>query len=299
MDRFIRKIIFETLVHITLALGLVSLLYGVTSWYCFYKFRNYRNFVFLNTILVNLLYVIIIHRRNFYSSVVQDFISTKEIQLLMMEIRVTVIFYLLCVKNHWLVINSHLFYSSIVKVFNGHIQRKYLKSNLFGWGVPLLTTIIDSGHYFCDSQYDWIFHIFRRGILVLPLFINTMLYIFIIFSLFRGIDASTPSAINKWRRFYTATLIFLLSDVGIFIYFIVYVLIGMKYTYFILELINPTLLSVFLIAVKSNRKIWFDWYINKIHMPTATQSLHDIKIVHEIFSQISFDSELKAPAVSD
>lgn len=129
-----------TIDSILIALTLATLTYGVTSWCILKKFRNYKNFVLLNAILSNFL-------RNILTPIYLHLSSENDhnksnattASMLYLEYLAE---YFSTAKTHWLLIISHMFYADIVKVFSGNMQRRYLKSSIFGWGVSLITTAI-------------------------------------------------------------------------------------------------------------------------------------------------------------
>ena len=88
--------------YIVLVLTLSTLIYGITSWCILRKFRNYRNFVFLNAILSNFI----------------NDTSNKVIHFYFIWFGVeTYLFYGLIflshcchtARAHWLLVISHLF----------------------------------------------------------------------------------------------------------------------------------------------------------------------------------------------
>ncbi|KAJ8721674.1 hypothetical protein PYW07_002449 [Mythimna separata] len=269
------RYVFRIMPYIVLVLTLAALIYGLTSWFILKKFRNYRNFVFLNAILTFFLLSCL-------------FIIAKEIEFL----RTSGLFYnlphyLITARNHWLLIISHMFYVDIVKVFNQNVQRRYLKSCMFGWGVPLITYLITIPvlHYyflffFKRGRYmHYISWVILFSDQIIPVTVNCFLYIATGISLYRGFSTNTHTGTNIWRRLYIATLIFLLSDVAL----LYQLFINMTYLYpvnivfFLLVYLNPLSLVVFFVAVRSNRKAWYDFYVKWINRRQRGQDI----IMHE------------------
>ncbi|KAJ8721676.1 hypothetical protein PYW07_002451 [Mythimna separata] len=269
------RYLFHIMPYIMLVLMLAALIYGLTSCCILKKFRNYRNFVFLNAILTYfLLYCLDI--------------MLEEIEFL----RTSGLFsnlphYLATAKNHWLLVISHMFYVDIVKVFNQNVRRRYLKSFMFGWGVPLITYLITIPvlHYyfkfvFTRGRYiHYIFWVIMLSDQIIPVTVNCFLYIATGISLCRSFSTNTHTSTDIWRRLYIATLIFLLSDVAL----LYQLFINMTYLYpgnivfFLLLYLNPLSLVVFLVAVRSNRKAWYDFYVKWINRRQRGQDI----IMHE------------------
>ena len=273
----------EDIIHyIVLGLTLSALLYGAASWYVFKKFRNYRNYVFLNSILANfLLYSTIKIMVNY-----EEYIYGPS-NIWAYRIVYNLYLYLLCVKNYWLLVISHMFYVNFVKVFNGNIQRKYLKSSIFAWGVALITTILFILLYFCclpkiktysSSDNDAPPYQIAMLSQILPLIVNFCFYFIIVFSLCRSFNKRAHTAANIRRRLYIATVIFLISDVLLLSDYVVTIifntimatnsparaLVGV-----ILNHLNAVILPIFLFVVKCNRNNWHAFYLNKTGSDTS------------------------------
>ena len=273
-DNFIEFVGLNMIVNMSLALTVVTLIYGVVSWCVLKKFRYYRNFVILNAILANFLLFVMLMCLRF---ITQHCSRANLPYMLFVILTMFLTLYLGSVKLYWLIAISHMFYVDIVKVFYGHIQRRYLKCSLFGWGVPLLTSLIYPFVITAAPNLnasEVIFYSF-----VLPMVLNSLLYIVIVYKLCRGSEASPHTGIGKRRRMYIATLIFILSDGFIFSSHIMWFVKPNSITIFLANmlnfLINPLILTFHLVFAKTNLEIWHEFYVKKIK---ERESKRDIKM---------------------
>lgn len=295
--------------YIMFLLTLATLIYGVTSWWFIKKFRSYRNYVCLNAILANF----------FISSMLKITFYVSEHSSLNLNqgcwfsiITIYLLIYLATVKHHWLIVICHMFYVDIVKVFNEHTRKKYLKSGLFGWCVSLITTLV---HFFVTSGFFINFDVNPSDvgfiIFILTLTVNCLLYFIIVYSLFRSSNTSGHTATNKWRRLAIATLIFILGDILLVSFHIIsfinhvntkphvvrsknlYLMrqvdfnhsqprnvnSEIKMLYFLQILLYnlcPFLLNVYVVVVKSNRELWYEFYVNRFKRQSLKQKDHHI-----------------------
>ncbi|KAJ8707283.1 hypothetical protein PYW08_011417 [Mythimna loreyi] len=236
LDRVLNPIVE----YIFLAVIVSALIYGVISWCILKKFRNYMNYVCLNLLLAQ--FLVVLCRKYALVSVTAVIIGI----------------YVILVRGHWLVVVCHMFYIDIAKVFDGHMpKRRFLKSFLFGWVVPVLSTI---------PILFTLSNIVDSIILLSPLILNIILFIIIVCSLCRKSEASATTATSKCRRLYIATLIFIVGDVSLIAYFLIGFILSESYVrpYIYILMLSPILLSVFLVVVKSNRELWHQYYVNKL-----------------------------------
>lgn len=271
-----------------LTLTLVTFSIGVTSWRIIRKFRLYRNYVYLNAILTNFLQIIV----NILIPYTMGSIKNAWFHRFFFCLNV----YLSSVKSHWLLLICHLFYADFVKVFDVHIQRRYLKSTLFAWGVSFVTTTIFMFvlYYFLYYSSDMtivnrsvsLIVVLTRGSSILALTANCCLYILIVRSVCRNFNTSSHTASNTWRRLYISTLIFVLSDIMMLSEYVASFFRSINFTtaFLLLETLLPNfsafVLSVFFVVVKSNRKIWREFFILKFKQRSSSATLKnkDIKM---------------------
>lgn len=240
---------------------MLAFIYGVTSWYLMKKFRNFRNYVILSAILANLIRLLVVELCMILVS--EDVIIQFPV---VRVVPISLTMYSTLSFNCWLLVLCYYFYIDLVQVFYIDIQKKYLKSGLFAWGLPLISSVI----YFVAALYcyvynsseivsEYMFQALTMTILTIPVIINFVIYILVVHSLYRGCEAAATTCSNKWCRFYIATLIFVLSNVlqltaiaEIFdLKIFIIVVIGELGVY-----LNTIALDVFIIIVKSNRRLW-------------------------------------------
>lgn len=245
--------------NIVLVLTLAAFIYGVISWCILKKFRNFKNYIYLNLLLVNILRLtsisLILHARNVRTIYICVFISS----------------YCTTIYNNWLLVMCYMFYVDIVKVFHIDIKRRYLKSSLFAWGLPFITCLILAyfGLYLSvqPSERKMLLYILVAIIVVtsfLPLLLSLIIYIRLVFSLFRHSDANASRATDTWRRLYIATLMFVLSDVIMltdFIWNILHISFMIRMVIMYLQIIT---ISLYLPVVRCNRELWREYYVHRL-----------------------------------
>lgn len=157
-------------------------------------------------------------------------------------------------------------------MFKSDFARRYLKSSLFAWGVPILVTFVFSvalpiillsvKNYLFQKTFAKILNVFfyiSMSLYFIPLTINAFIYIKVLVTLFKTSGLSKTAV--KTRRLYIATLIFLLSGtvsltVPIFIVLEIPVLTYVDY-------LQIVVLDIYFLLVKSNRLIWKEFYLNQ------------------------------------
>ena len=259
---------YAIIIYTCTAMTTVTLLYGVISWWLIEKFRNYRNFVFLNATFANFLVVVIVMSCSYVLKNISNISGTLMYQQFYV-LNFFLFLYISTVKVYWLIVICHMFYVDIVKVFNGHIKSRHFKSGLFAWGLPFVTSVMYTyiiaavANIKSDSS-EILFFSFA-----LPMILNSLLFITIICALFRRSDGGLETVTSKWRRLYIATLIFLLSDTLMFSTYIFKFFKPSVTTAFqehlVNVIINPLIMYVYFIFVKRNRVLWYEFYVNKIN----------------------------------
>ncbi|KAF9823711.1 hypothetical protein SFRURICE_009468, partial [Spodoptera frugiperda] len=222
-------------------------MYGLTSWCLIKKFRHYKNYVFLNIILsislqlsVYLLPDILKENKFFY------------------EIWWLILLYFILSFHHWLLVLSYIFYVDFVKVFNINISRRFLKSSIFAWGMPALIVFVFTLVSLAMESFGALMTLqIFLSLVIIPSFISFVIYILVLYSLFRSKDTVTHN--NKWRSFYVSTLIFVLSD-----FFVIYCILDVfkinsyvvLYLGYCGEVINTLAIPVYFMSAKCNRDLW-------------------------------------------
>ena len=277
----------------TLALAILALLYGATSWWVIKKFRNYKNFVFLKAILtIFVTYLIIVLFIYFYVQIYTYGIGNRYYFQGFITLNNILIYYLQTVKMHWLIVISHMFYVDIVKVVKRQNQRKYFKSVIFAWILPFITNGLDM----CTSAVLELYSDARDKLylsFIFTLILNTSLYIMTVCTVFRISNARSNTTTSKWRRLCIATFIFILSDILMFHYYIFMTFHSNKIIAILNQLIfliYPLLVFVYFVFVKRNRVLWYELYVNKLNEKQRNRDFKDVENVRP-----TTDSE---PAVS-
>uniref|UniRef100_A0A2H1W274 SFRICE_023615 n=1 Tax=Spodoptera frugiperda TaxID=7108 RepID=A0A2H1W274_SPOFR len=203
--------------YLVLAMTLTAFIYGVISWCLIEKFRHFRNFVYINAVVSSLLRLLTV---SIIIPCVMQVIVIDDKDIL--DICRYICTYFSAVQNYWMLVICYIFYVDIVKVFRGHVKRKYLKCCLFAWGIPFLTFLTyyvflyvnrKAKFYASRSTLDYFADSVEVFIIVSPLMINCGLYAAVLIALCHCFKPKAPTATENWRRFYIATLLFLLSDV--------------------------------------------------------------------------------------
>lgn len=247
--------------YIVLVLTLAAFLYGVISWCLIKKFRHFRNFVYLEAIGSSLLRLTTV---SIVIPGVMQVIVIDDEQI--MDIWRYICAYFTTVQNYWLLVICYIFYVDIVKVFRGHVNRKYLKASLFAWGLPFITfllyyifikfnkKILPSG-----SSSDLVANYVEVFIIISPLIFNCFIYIVVVFSLCRCFNPSGSTSTNNWRRFYIASLLFVLSDVIVLSSFIWDILSLSFFIRAVMSKLQQIVIDLFLPVVRSNRELWREY----------------------------------------
>ena len=252
--------------HILYVLTTATLICGVISWWLMPKFRTYRNFVLLGALSSNIVCFIVFYF--FWDFMWRNVAKLQPEKPLPWQWDLSLLAvsnYLVNVRDHWLIVISHMFYLDIVKVFNGQIRRRYLKSVLFCLVAPLVTSSLKGVIFTCfvfqSDEYSIISMIAFYVIDALPATLNSLLYIVTVYSLYRKSNARATTPTNKRRQTYIASLIFILGEGWMFCTYCL-LTFGSNSTDF-LVIINmyfqPLIMIAFLFVLKSNREIWFEF----------------------------------------
>nr|XP_049705386.1 uncharacterized protein LOC126056456 [Helicoverpa armigera] len=253
--------------YLVLVLTLAAFLYGVTSWCLIAKFRHFRNFVYINAIVSSLLRLVTV---SLIIPGLMQIIHFEDQDIL--NICRYICTYFSAVQNYWMLVICYIFYVDIVKVFSGHVNRKYLKCYLFAWGIPFVTFLtyyvflfFNEKEKFYDqgSSMDFFANSVEVFIIVSPLMINVGLYVAVLTSLCQCFQPKTPSATNNWRRMYIATLLFLLSDVLVLSSFIWDIMSVTFILRAVLSKMQQIAIDLFLPLVRTNRELWQEYLSRK------------------------------------
>ncbi|KAJ8707469.1 hypothetical protein PYW08_010721 [Mythimna loreyi] len=266
ISRYTSDIIYHIIYWTLFILPLTAVLYGVTSWCIIKKFRHYRNFVLLSACIADMLYLLVW----FFMSYPDKLL----IYLPDLSIYIFAIF-LCCLLSYncWLLVLCYIFYVDFVKVFSMDIRRRYLKSCLICWGVPIVTLflfyvipVVLNVNGIIDTALPALIAMFLVAVVIIVIIIcNFVLYLRVVHSLFRGIEIGASTSTKKWRRFFICTLVFGFSNVltltallQIFEVKDFYIIVLVNFGLFV----NTLALTVYTILGKSNREVWRE-YLNK------------------------------------
>lgn len=153
------------------------------------------------------------------------------------------------------------------------IRRRYLKSGLLCWGVPLVTffllyvvPVLLNVHGIVDIALPAFVAMFLVVVLIILIInFNFVLYVRVVYSLFHGTEIGANTLTNKWRRIFICTLVFGFSNVLTLTALLTVVEVKEFYIIVLVNLrlfVNAVALTVFTILGKSNRELWRE-FINK------------------------------------
>ena len=232
------------------ALSTITFAIGIASWILINKFRHFKNYLFLNIILNNVLNIVL----GFF---VQE---VMKIGIVWTQVSFGLTFLYFKMTSHfWLLVLCYVFYVDVVKVFSGEVKRKYLKSVLFCWGLPLIIIVFDvfiMPHINSSLKVPAIIYISK---LFFPLFINLLIYIRVLYALFMN---NFPH--NRFRRFQVATIIFLISGTLFLVMTLRFTVKFPSILSTVLIYLQPVLMDLYFFLIRSNRKVWKKYYERKI-----------------------------------
>lgn len=230
----------------------IALIIGLLSWAIIKKFRHFKNFVFLNIIFLNIL--------NVELTFLYEYMF-KEIKLAALKLALGFSFLFVKVSiNCWLFILCYVFYRDLVKVFSSDISWRYLKSNLFGWGVPLTVSI------WCVFVMP---HIEKSGRITAPLFITVMLTPLVVnlFIYLRVVYALLKTDVlvirNKSQRIQVSTIIFFVSGMLMLLMPLRIYMNFPNWLIIILGHLQAVAMDFYFFFIRLNRTVWMN-YAGKI-----------------------------------
>ncbi|KAF9823554.1 hypothetical protein SFRURICE_011407 [Spodoptera frugiperda] len=254
--------------YLVLAMTLTAFIYGVISWCLIEKFRHFRNFVYINAVVSSLLRLLTV---SIIIPCVMQVIVIDDKDIL--DICRYICTYFSAVQNYWMLVICYIFYVDIVKVFRGHVKRKYLKCYLFAWGIPFVTFLTyyvflyfneKAQFYASGSTLDYFANSVEVFIIVSPLMINCGLYAAVLIALCHCFKPKAPTATDNWRRFYIATLLFLLSDVLVLSSLI---WDAMSVTFVlraVMSKLQQVAIAIFFPLLRNNRELWQQYFAKKV-----------------------------------
>lgn len=268
------EVLIDTVDWIFFVALVIATLFGLISWCLLKKFRTFRNYVLLSTIIAQMLLMLMFDPSDLFGEE-----TVKNNEALRIIPFVLLVFFIMCVKC-WLIVLCFVFSVDFVRVFHYDFRAKYLCSTLFAWGVPfiivLIYTIVGCVLINRPSQTDIFDTPTAMILLLIPVAISLVTFIAVICRLFSDSSANN----NLCVRFTIAISIFTLSNYCLFT-IVTGILDKNIYAVDILgEIIEYVIiiaLIVFIVVLKSNWKLWRD-YINKRFAPESGVMLHDQRI---------------------
>lgn len=228
----------------------IALIIGLLSWIFIKKFRHFKNYVFLNIIFLNIL-----------NAVFTWLYENAYVEINCKPLRIALGFSYLYVKvsvNCWLLILCYVFYRDLVKVFSSDISRRYLKSNLFCWGVPLILSV------WCIFVMPFIV---KSGKITAPIFITLMLtplvvnffiYLRVLYALLTDIHAVK----NRCQRIQVCTVIFFVSGFLMLLMPLRLCSIFPNWLIIILGHLQAVAMDFYFFFIRMNRTVWMNYFRN-------------------------------------
>lgn len=268
-----------TIIYITLSWICILLWLKIAEWH---KFSNY---VFLNlTLAFTVRYFTpilpyILHIYRLIDS--YDFVYKTFYYLF------TFFGYSLCC---WLTVMSVVIYNNIVKIYNSDMDKKYLMSSLFAWGLPLIITLwryvyenylaLTFKRRFNSLLFYIVFHTKYLSLLIVIL--NVLVFVRVLISLLRRSNLRSTNR-NTFRQklqvvifaFISSGIIMMLNliiqfSISLSKGFDLYLIPSMPLSFIAIVLVvefvgilQMLLLSVFVLFSKSNRQIYRQYFRNR------------------------------------
>lgn len=264
---------YAVTVFVGLVISTVTFVYGLISWIVIRKFRNIKNYVYLSAVLVNILRLLFTFMFMIIIKLDPDFY--------MEHLSFVICFlysylYLSLAYNHWLLIMCYIFYVDVVKVLKKEISRKYLKSCLLGWVLPcikLLVVTLFVAQIISTSndsdalllQFMWLLSICAY----VPMILNLVLFVKVLWALFctkdttSGVVTKKARRMERCRRLCTASAMFILTN-ALLLTVLLWELFNLSLkTRVITLMLQIVALALFVPLVKSNRKLWREYFQNQ------------------------------------
>ena len=264
--------------HYTLfAITLATFIYGVTSWCLIRKFRNFNNYVYLSATIVNIMRLALV-------SHVLTYCGERLSVVQLVNGYFFVFIFQSTVYNYWLVVMCYVYYVKLVKVFNGDIKRKYLKSTVFAWGMPivvilicrLILVLIELIAVESDIRLMFLYVCVLLTCNLIPVVFNLIVFLKLLYSLFFSCKDVNVIAVSKterrkerWRRLCLATSLFLLSNLFVLTY-IIWDLLELSVVVRTVSFnVQILVITIFIPVVKGNRELWYEYYKNRLRRNTS------------------------------
>lgn len=242
-----------------------TVIFGALSWTLLPKWRQFRNYVFINASLASGTYLILN----------SGYIDTD-----------TFLNYIADVCDNalpcWLVLIAYSFYMNVVKIFSHHPDHVYLYANAFGWAVPALFCACDILLDNDDSEEEY-----NDGFLVIEYteivssIINLIMYSRVLYVLKASGNIRSSSKVSSWQRLRIATVIFVTSGVAIYIPLLILDRIDLKPELYSLPtfvyLIQLCLMEVMFLMLKCHWVLWKEFLYKQSLRNNSTRTVTDIR----------------------
>lgn len=249
--------------NIVVATG--SVIFGVTSWILIKRWRQFKNYVFLNVIIMSIITLLMnytLNRTFFYAHLNNgEVFDITYFQLPTCKILVQVAFVLSRIAmSHWLLVATVMFYMDIVKVFNNRIRHRYLITNLFTW----VGTLLEGSVLFLTV---WLGHLKVRhvgyisfGITCFYKAINTVLYLRVLYTLITLANRDKSSRKNVCQNITFSTAACVTSAISFYPPMLLAIdftqNITVRHICIIVSLLSLFGVLGFFLSMRSHRKAW-------------------------------------------
>lgn len=256
-EKYLEVYDYLNVFEIILSISVIS--YGLLSWGLLPKWRTFKNYVLLNT-------TVAVFFKHFLEQSI-DYLD-DDFQHFTLYFHFYLVFKF--AYSFWLLIMSAMFYSSIVKIFKPPKEGRYLKSALISWGIPGCLSIFDFVLSEPNMVYDmfWLFNSVIYDVIPNAIQLSVfVMYMMVIWHLFKG-SAVRRSSGDICAKVQLATLLLLMSGIATITCHIVDALKRNKTTFTLImenvDLIPNVVVCVWILATKSNRCLWMEYYRNRI-----------------------------------
>lgn len=238
--------VFDILVSVTI------LVYGSMSWTLLPRWRNYKNYIFLNVTLAGLFKHMLEHLINYYDDNYSHFIYYYTL-------------YVLFIYAHslWMLIMSSMFYSSVVKIFKPPKKGRFKKSALVGWGLSFCLCLLDI-ILSAEGKFDVILFTGVPSVIQLTIFV---MYMTVLWNLLKGSEIRR-SNINLYSKIQLATLLLFMSGITTIACQVADAVRKQKTLFTLvlenIDLIPNMIVCMWVTATKSSRQLWMEYYRNKV-----------------------------------
>lgn len=257
------------------------LVFATLSWILIPKWRTYSNFIFSNLFLTDiLLYLCFI---NWYSNAK---ISFQHVERSLHLFGRYVNFVYFC----WLFVFSINIYMEVVH-FKLNLTRKFVKSSVFAWGLPLILHIMllllrvtDPKPHLCHPPSPHHLHsslVIKLTLEIVLLVVNLIGYIAVLIILIMQKIRDDSLAGNKicvvTRTFVLCFVLWVLSVILEACISKRDILSDVYSTYFIMHCTQMTYLKVYFLLLKTNRKRWKK-YFRKLFQNVRTETIQMVTV---------------------